>query len=301
LFKLSSTDDKEKKMNIAVQSLQRIVRRNVTIPLDKNKKFSFYYEDNSVVTSLFVVLSAMFPPGEMFFIESVRNVRDQITDEKLLEDIRNFIAQEAFHSREHKSLNEHLIQSNYPEVVEIEALTKARLDKFRKLPKAEQLAATVVMEHFTATLARLLLTDPLIKQKTTQESRNLWEWHALEELEHKSVAFDALKAIGGNTVRNRRLALIRVARFIAPITFDYWIQILKRKDIKFSVKELKDAFYLAFGGVNRLGIFSRTFIEMLDVRDQHFDPLDMQTEQLEAEYREKLFGENGILKGELKS
>lgn len=288
-------------MNISVQSLQRIVRRNVIIPLDKNKKFSFYYEDNSVVTSLFVVLSAMFPPGEMFFIESVRNVRDQITDEKLLEDIRNFIAQEAFHSREHKSLNEHLIQSNYPEVVEIEALTKARLDKFRKLPKVEQLAATVVMEHFTATLARLLLTDPLIKQKTTQESRNLWEWHALEELEHKTVAFDALKAIGGNTVRNRRIALIRVARFIAPITFDYWIQILKRKDIKFSVKELKDAFYLAFGGVNRLGIFSRTFIEMLDVRDQHFDPLDMQTEQLEAEYREKLFGENGILKSALKS
>ncbi|MEN4982824.1 metal-dependent hydrolase [Acinetobacter modestus] len=288
-------------MNIAVQSLQRIVRRNVIIPLDKNKKFTFYYEDNSVVTSLFVVLSAMFPPGEMFFIESVRNVRDQITDEKLLEDIRNFIAQEAFHSREHKSLNEHLIQSNYPEVVEIEALTKARLDKFRKLPKVEQLAATVVMEHFTATLARLLLTDPLIKQKTTQESRNLWEWHALEELEHKSVAFDALKAIGGNTVRNRRIALIRVARFIAPITFDYWIQILKRKDIKFSVKELKDAFYLAFGGVNRLGIFSRTFIEMLDVRDQHFDPLDMQTEQLEAEYREKLFGENGILKSALRS
>lgn len=288
-------------MNISVQSLQRIVRRNVIIPLDKNKKFTFYYEDNSVVTSLFVVLSAMFPPGEMFFIESVRNVRDQITDEKLLEDIRNFIAQEAFHSREHKSLNEHLIQSNYPEVVEIEALTKARLDKFRKLPKVEQLAATVVMEHFTATLARLLLTDPLIKQKTTQESRNLWEWHALEELEHKSVAFEALKAIGGNTVRNRRIALIRVARFIAPITFDYWIQILKRKDIKFSVKELKDAFYLAFGGVNRLGIFSRTFIEMLDVRDQHFDPLDMQTEQLEAEYREKLFGENGILKSALKS
>ncbi|OJU54972.1 MAG: metal-dependent hydrolase [Acinetobacter sp. 39-4] len=288
-------------MNISVQSLQRIVRRNVIIPLDKNKKFTFYYEDNSVVTSLFVVLSAMFPPGEMFFIESVRNVRDQITDEKLLEDIRNFIAQEAFHSREHKSLNEHLIQSNYPEVVEIEALTKARLDKFRKLPKVEQLAATVVMEHFTATLARLLLTDPLIKQKTTQESRNLWEWHALEELEHKSVAFEALKAIGGNTVRNRRIALIRVARFIAPITFDYWIQILKRKDIKFSVKELKDAFYLAFGGVNRLGIFSHTFIEMLDVRDQHFDPLDMQTEQLEAEYREKLFGENGILKSALKN
>ena len=288
-------------MNIAVQSLQRIIRRNVIIPFDKNKKFSFYYEDNSVVTSLFVVLSAMFPPGEMFFIESIRNVRDQITDEKLLEDIRNFIAQEAFHSREHKSLNEHLIQSNYPEVADIEAKTKKRLDKLRKLSKVDQLAATVVMEHYTATLARLLLTDPLIKEKTTQESRNLWEWHALEELEHKSVAFDVLNAIGGNTARNRRMALVRVARLIAPITFEYWIYILRRKDMKFSRSDLKEALYLSFGGKNRLGIFSRTFIDMLDVRDKHFNPLYMQTEQLEAEYREKLFGENGILNSALKS
>jgi hypothetical protein len=74
-----------------------------------------------------------------------------------------------------------------------------------------------------------------------------------------------------------------------------------QKNIKFSTKESKGAFYLVFGGVNRLGIFSRTFIEMLDVRDQHFDPLDMQIEKLEAEYREKLFGENGILKSALKS
>ena len=171
----------------------------------------------------------------------------------------------------------------------------------RKLSKVDQLAATVVMEHYTATLARLLLTDPLIKEKTTQESRNLWEWHALEELEHKSVAFDVLNAIGGNTARNRRMALVRVARLIAPITFEYWIYILRRKDMKFSRSDLKEALYLSFGGKNRLGIFSRTFIDMLDVRDKHFNPLDMQTEQLEAEYREKLFGENGILNSALKS
>lgn len=288
-------------MNIAAPSLHKIVRRNVVIPFDKNKKFSFYYEDNLVVTSLFVVLSAMFPPGEVFFIESIRNVRDQIKDEKLLEDIRNFIAQEAFHSREHQSLNEHLIQSDYPEVVEIEAKTKAKLDEFRKLPKVEQLAATVVMEHYTATLARLLLTDPLIKQRTTQESRNLWEWHALEELEHKSVAFDVLDAIGGNTAKNRRMALTRVTKLLSPVLFHYWIKILKRSDIKFSIRELKDGVYLGFGGINRIGIITKAMIEMLDVRDRDFNPLHMQTDQLEAEYREKLFGENGILKSVLKS
>ncbi|ADI89702.1 metal-dependent hydrolase [Acinetobacter oleivorans] len=286
-------------MNTALATNQKIVRRNVELSYDVNKSYSFYYEENPVVTSLFVVLSAMFPPGEMFFIESIRNVRNQIKDEKLLEDIRAFIAQEAFHSREHKTLNNHLIHSNYPEVIEIEAKTKARLDKLRKLSIVEQVAATVVMEHYTATLARLLLTDQLIKRKTTQESRNLWEWHALEELEHKSVAFDVLNAIGGNSSKNRKLALARVAKLIMPIMFEYWIKILKRKDIRFSLKQLKDGVYLGFGGVNRLGILSKAFVDMLDVRDENFNPLHMQTEQLEAEFREKLFGQRGFLKESL--
>lgn len=287
-------------MNKTSLTTQKIVRRNVELPFNKNEKFSFYYEDNAAVASLFVVLSAMFPPGEMFFIDSIRNVRDKIDDEKLQEDIRNFIAQEAFHSREHKSLNKN-IEIEYPEVHQIESKTKARLDELRKLSKIDQLAATVVMEHFTATLARLLLTDPLIKQKTTQEKRNLWEWHALEELEHKSVAFDVLSAIGGNTVRNRRKALIRVVRMIAPITFESWFYILKRKDIHFSLRDLKEALYLGFGGIDRLGIFTKTFIEMLDVREKNFNPLHMQTGLLELEYREKLFGENGILNQTLRS
>lgn len=282
-------------MNTALATNQKIVRRNVELSYDANKNYSFYYEENPVVTSLFVVLSAMFPPGEMFFIESIRNVRNQIKDEKLLEDIRAFIAQEAFHSREHKTLNNHLIHSNYPEVIEIEAKTKARLDKLRKLSTVEQVAATVVMEHYTATLARLLLTDQLIKRKTTQESRNLWEWHALEELEHKSVAFDVLNAIGGNSSKNRKLALARVTKLIMPIMFEYWIKILKRKDIRFSLKQLKDGVYLGFGGFNRLGILSKAFVDMLDVRDESFNPLHMQTEQLEAEFREKLFGQQGFL------
>lgn len=286
-------------MNTALATNQKIVRRNVELSYDANKNYSFYYEENPVVTSLFVVLSAMFPPGEMFFIESIRNVRNQIKDEKLLEDIRAFIAQEAFHSREHKTLNNHLIHSNYPEVIEIEAKTKARLDKLRKLSTVEQVAATVVMEHYTATLARLLLTDQLIKRKTTQESRNLWEWHALEELEHKSVAFDVLNAIGGNSSKNRKLALARVTKLIMPIMFEYWIKILKRKDIRFSLKQLKDGVYLGFGGVNRLGILSKAFVDMLDVRDENFNPLHMQTEQLEAEFREKLFGQQGFLKESL--
>lgn len=150
-------------MNTIYNPIEKMVRRNVILSHRKEERFSFYYEDNTVVSSLFVILSAMFPPGEMFFIESIRNVRHQISDEQLCKDIQTFIAQEAFHSREHQSLNKHLLDSQFSEVLEIEAQTKRVLDQFRKLNKIDQLAATVVMEHFTATLARLLLTDGLIQ------------------------------------------------------------------------------------------------------------------------------------------
>ncbi|NUF32141.1 metal-dependent hydrolase, partial [Acinetobacter oleivorans] len=62
---------------------------------------------------------------------------------------------------------------------------------------------------------------------------------------------------------------------------------------------LKDGVFLGFGGVNRLGILSKAFVDMLDVRDENFNPLHMQTEQLEAEFREKLFGQQGVLKESL--
>jgi len=288
------------KLNTLAVSPHKIIRRDIKIPFNRNKNF-YFYEDNAVVTSLFVVMSAMFPPGEMFFIESVRNVREQIKDQDLLKDISAFIAQEAFHSREHKSLNAHIINSGYPEVTEIEAKTKAKLDELRKLSKVGQLAATVVMEHYTATLARLLLTDKLIQTKTTQETRNLWEWHALEELEHKSVAFDVLSEIGGNTQANRTKALGRVALLVMPILFEYWIKILVRKDIKFTTKDLREAITLGFGGFNRFGILSKATIQMLDITIKNFNPRHMKTENLETKYREKLFGENGILKSELKN
>ena len=81
-----------------------------------------------------------------------------------------------------------------------------------------------------------------------------------------------------------------------PIMIEYWIKILKRKDIKFTFRQLKDGVYLGFGGVNRLGILSKAFVDMLDVRDEGFNPLHMQTEQLEAEFREKLLANKGFSK-----
>ncbi len=55
------------------------------------------------------------------------------------------------------------------------------------------------------------------------------------------------------------------------------------------MKQLKDGIYLGFGGINRVGILSKAFVDMLDVRAENFDPLNMQTEQLEAEFEKTIW------------
>ena len=48
----------------------------------------------------------------------------------------------------------------------------------------------MALEHFTAILAHELLRDPRHLAGADPESRALWQWHAIEEIEHKGVAYD---------------------------------------------------------------------------------------------------------------
>src|ERR1700754_4374035 len=63
---------------------------------------------NPMLTALMAGLSASFPPGERYFIESVKHYADQVTNPDLKERIRGFIGQEANHTKEHLAFNEFL-------------------------------------------------------------------------------------------------------------------------------------------------------------------------------------------------
>src|SRR5213595_2840890 len=103
-------------------------------------------------------LSAVFPDGEDFFVRSVRQYRDQITDPELKRQVAGFIGQEAMHGREHRAFNDRLAQLGYP-TKRFERFTKKGLElRERIAPPASNLAATAALEHFTATLAELVLS-----------------------------------------------------------------------------------------------------------------------------------------------
>ncbi len=48
----------------------------------------------------------------------------------------------------------------------------------------------MALEHFTAILAHQLLADPRHLEGAEKETADLWRWHAVEEIEHKGVAYD---------------------------------------------------------------------------------------------------------------
>ena len=105
---------------------------------------------------------------------------------------RAFIAQEAIHSREHACLNAHLDRSHYP-VDWIEGSVRRRLAFLRKLGPMRMLGVTIALEHFTAMLADLFDSDPQLWAGTPEEILRMWRWHAMEETEHKAVAFDVFQ------------------------------------------------------------------------------------------------------------
>jgi hypothetical protein len=139
-------------------------------------------------TALYNALSATFPKGEAFFVESVRAYREG-AEPRLAAEIKAFTTQEVMHSREHVAFNRRAVEAGY-DLSRLDRRVDERLDLVRSRHPIVNLAATMALEHFTAMLAHELLADPRHLEKADAETAALWRWHAIEEIEHKGVAYD---------------------------------------------------------------------------------------------------------------
>lgn len=256
-----------------------------------------HFADGDLILSHIAVgLSAVFPDGEDFFVRSVRHFRDQITDPELKRQVAGFIGQEAMHGREHRAFNDHLDQLGYP-TKRVERITKWGLSvRERILSRKSNLAATAALEHFTATLAELVLSSEETRQLFGHEEvKNLFLWHALEESEHKAVAFDVYKAVGGSE-RTRVFTMnLLTFGFIVGMTVQVIASLLgdratyRRGNLRKSWRK-----------VRRSPIMRRELWNQLrDYNRPDFHPDDRDTTPLVEYWRNELFGENGTLNDKL--
>jgi uncharacterized protein len=167
--------------------------RNLEFPLGDDVP-NLWHGGDPYVTHFFDGLSIMFPEGEKFFMDAVRHFQGEVRDAKLREEVRAFCGQEGIHAREHRSYNEWLASRGYP-VAFLEKIVGWRVALARKFSPKFQLAITCALEHFTAILADALLRDPRLVADMHPRMAELWRWHAIEETEHKAVAFDVYRIV----------------------------------------------------------------------------------------------------------
>jgi len=169
----------------------RIQPRNVMFARNRNAE-RWWNGGDAVATAFYNSLSLTFPKGEAFFIDSVRNFRDSVPPAQQAQ-IDAFIKQEAAHSREHGHLNNQVEQAGY-DVRPMHADLDSRMAELRDRPPIFGLVTTVALEHFTAIIAHACLKNERHFKGASQDTARLWKWHAIEEIEHKGVAYDTFLA-----------------------------------------------------------------------------------------------------------
>lgn len=249
-------------------------------------------DEDLFLSHLFASLSAVFPDGEDFFVRSVRHFRDQIDDPELSRQIAGFIGQESVHGREHRAFNRRLAELGYP-TQRVERLTRWGLRNRERVftPKAN-LAATAALEHFTATLAELALTDEVARTLPGDPAvRDLFLWHALEESEHKAVAFDVYRAVGGS--ERTRVVTMKALRvgFVVFMTLQMAVS-LAGDPASREPGRLRSSWQR----FRRTPMFRREVWDQLcDYDRPDFHPDDRDTTELVERWRDELFGEQGSM------
>ena len=166
-------------------------------------------------------LSLIFPPGEKYFMNCVRDFRDQISDPQMLQDIKDFNRQEAQHGMVHRQDNERLRRQG----VDVDSLTRYVDEKlnggYRKTySKGYNLAMTSALEHFTSIIAHSLFDKRDVMKGADPRVRAMYSWHAIEEVEHKGVAYDVMEDYAKVGYFKRAYALMH-ATVMFPSTIFY--------------------------------------------------------------------------------
>jgi uncharacterized protein len=152
------------------------------------KQRRWWMNGDPVATAFYNALSVTFPKGEAMFIEAVKAHRDGVPP-RLAEEIRAFTMQEVMHSREHVAFNRKVEEAGY-DLTELNADVDHVIALINARPPMVNLLATIALEHYTAVLAADFLRNPVMLEGADAEWGDMWRWHAIEEIEHKGVAYD---------------------------------------------------------------------------------------------------------------
>ncbi|WP_180165263.1 metal-dependent hydrolase [Acinetobacter sp. YH12049] len=244
-----------------------------------------YFANSPVMSHLLTALSSTFPIGEQFFVHSVRNVREKVSDEKLQAEIAAFIGQEAMHSKAHAEFNDAWRSESY-NLDRFQAWLARKDSYVKNLHPKIQLAITCAFEHFTALLGGYILRHPEVLSTLDDDAVKLWVWHAIEEIEHRAVAFDVYQHVYGDD-KIRRMIMRSVTTGFASLTF-YSATKLFMQDKKKSLPKVGGNI---FGAYLLAKMFIQLTPEYLSYYKAEFHPSEIDYSQIVKYWKERLADE----------
>ena len=262
----------------------------------------YWMNGSAGLTHFMTALSALFPAGEMFFIDSVRAVRQHpsIKDNvELQKEISAFIGQEAMHTQEHEGFNASAQKYGH-DVATLDRYTDRAIQTTRKVfaflgkpvgitQEMVDLTATTALEHFTATIASQLLVNNHIQELMSDETmKTMWLWHAIEENEHKAVAYDVFEGVFGKGIKSY---LLRTGSLVAAMAIlfcvqSYFVFRLLKQDKQLNRAALKDIYTYAYSPSK--GIITGMAREMIMYFKPGFHPNHHDTDTLLETWKLKL-------------
>ncbi len=231
---------------------------------------SHWVDDSQFISHFFNALSAIFPEGEKFFIDSVRFFEGEIGDAALREQIREFARQEGHHTYQHRLFNEIITRQGLPVAV-YEQFVRELLDHGRQQRSEKfQLAMTACLEHLTALMGGLVLEHPELLEGMDPKLRPLWAWHAVEETEHKAVAFDVYRAVGGSYAM-RAYVMLQATMLFFSVVHRIQLDMMRRDSERVRARDVLKGLDYLWG---RAGFFRRIVPGYLRWYKPSFHPWD---------------------------
>jgi len=239
-------------------------------------------------------LSLMFPDGERFFVRSVKYFADHATSDKMRTEIKAFIGQEmqhgAAHDRFNAAIRPMLADSSWfmwlftvPTFQGLEPLIH-KLDLGMQFGRVGALSVTAAAENMTAGFANMVFEDKELQSAVREDIKDLFMWHAAEEIEHRDLAFDLLQ-----TVNNAYWVRMAGASVAYAIIFGYvvigtaWFMLNDKNYPWFSLPaDLTKIFTNKFG-------LGKLFVDgFIDYARRDFHPSDAVAHPMSKSYLEKM-------------
>lgn len=244
----------------------------VLLKQDWEQELPWYWCDNSAFKTHFLnALSLVLPECEKFFIANTKPFLKSITDKEQVAEVREFCLQEGYHRHAHIKYNNWLEQGGMPVSELNDSTNRAWRWCNRILTAKQKLALTICIEHITVVYAAILLSDQELFGQMNPHFRQIWNFHAVEEIEHKAVTMNLWNSAGGTEIMKRLFMLLALPLYIYFVA-KHTLVFLHADGKLLDAKTWADCIQFLFN--KRTGLIRRSFIPWLDIFKTGFHPND---------------------------